>query len=213
MLRRSTLLALLLLISCARNVPTASTSAEPLDAGVLRTAIVVESVDAGGAELADTSCPAQEPTRGQACTKSGKRCAYGPRPDCGTVWDCYGTFWDPIQTLPCVEANRGRCPAQLASSPPSGVTPDDNLSCVYPNGLICAFRYPEPSHECSGVARREPPPPHASWSCAPATPPCARTDLQGRCTQEGLTCGTTCCGMGMICQGGQWTPKEYPCPQ
>jgi len=170
------------------------------------------AIDAGtdsgeDAEASDVDCPSAEPTAGQACTGQGV-CTYGAFPGCRTVWECFGAKFVSVYDDSCVGPSVDLCPLDPAQ--PGDACPNQlTHTCVYEDGSICNC---QPPAACSGVA---PDPDSYVFRCSP--PPRAGCiggvpTQRAACPEQGLTCGSSCCGPQWTCTQSGWDVKNLVCP-
>jgi hypothetical protein len=156
-------------------------------------------------------CPLTEPVTGTACDTTDLRCIYGEGPSCGRLWACYAGVWHTIARASCRAGDV--CPATSST----GMTATDHIpdrapTCVYPDGVVCAYR--PPHAPCSGAYHPYERPFNIPWSCQrPGPVGCLVPHAPGsRCHQEGLTCGGGCCAGFSRCEKGTWVSGFTPCP-
>jgi hypothetical protein len=157
-----------------------------------------------------TTCPASEPKEGDTCSGFATRCVYAPRPECGTVWDCYVGKWHLRAKADCTK-KAGTCPSSSKAAPRN---PPQELVCIYPDGQVCGF-WPEIRQPpCSGVPTYQPPPSPPRFACRTLGSPTCETSREAGapCEPEGAFCGAQCCGNNATCVKGKWKPGFAPCP-
>jgi hypothetical protein len=166
---------------------------------------------ADGGAVPAVECPALEPAERAPCRSRDLRCSYAGSPSCGSIWACYAGEWRVLARGSCKQGDL--CPAATAAPmPAAGTRATSSITCVYPEGLVCAYRYdPAP---CSGA---EPPAlaiAQARWRCERPGPTGCMVGVRPgeRCVEEGLTCGGGCCSGGRRCVKGTWTSFFTPCP-
>jgi hypothetical protein len=200
------------LVGCASPQPVPL--AEPL-ATPAEPARVERAADAPVSEAPQVAgCPSEEPTELSTCTQRGLRCTYAERPECGAIWECYLGQWYARVRADCSPQLHGLCPPEVGKEP-VGVSARSGLTCIYPEGVSCAYRAARVEQVCSGVPRAIPPPPPPKWRCeAPAPAACSLGRFQqgGACEPDGATCGASCCGLGAVCVQGEWQLELRPCP-
>jgi len=170
---------------------------------------VATRADSGAVPAAE--CPAQEPAERAPCRSRELRCNYAGSPSCGSIWACYAGEWRVLARGSCEQGDV--CPATAAAPMPvTGARAALNMTCVYAEGLVCAYRLDPPP--CSGVARPPLTKHQARWRCErPGPTGCVVSVRAGeRCVEEGLTCGGGCCSAGRRCVKGTWTAFFSPCP-
>jgi hypothetical protein len=159
-------------------------------------------------------CPAGTPIELSSCSQHGLRCTYAASPECGTLWECYLGQWYVRARGSCSSQFEGVCPRK-AGEVPEGVQARSGVTCLYPEGLVCAYRAERTQPVCSGVARAIPPPAAPTYRCeAPGPAACALGGFQqgGACEPDGVSCGVSCCGLGAVCVRGEWQLEMRPCP-